>query len=115
LKRSRSAKAPLRIRFDRSRGAIVRITVTGHAGFAHAGEDIVCAAVSALVQTAANGVSAYCGAVAQVHDEPDGDYVLGVPGGGGAKAQAVLETTVAGLRAIARSYPGHVSLRGAGK
>jgi uncharacterized protein YsxB (DUF464 family) len=89
--------------------------VTGHAGFAQAGKDIVCAAVSALVQTAANGVSAYCGAVVNVLDEPDGDYILDIPGGGGVRAQAVLETTVAGLRAIARSHPGHVGIRSAGK
>jgi uncharacterized protein YsxB (DUF464 family) len=89
--------------------------VTGHAGFARPGKDIVCSAVSALVQTAANGVSAYCGAVAEVRDDPAGDYVLDVPGGGGARAQAVLETTIAGLRAIARSHPEHVAVRGAGK
>jgi hypothetical protein len=89
--------------------------VTGHAGFAQAGKDIVCAAVSALVQTAANGVSTYCGAVATVRDDPGGDYTLDVPNGGGARAQAVLETTIAGLRAIARSHPEHMSVRGAGK
>jgi len=88
--------------------------VTGHAGFARAGKDIVCAAVSALVQTAANGVSAFCGAVAVVHDDPRGDYRLDIHGGG-VRAQAVLESTIAGLRAIARSYRGYLTVRGAGK
>jgi hypothetical protein len=49
------------------------------------------------------------------HDDPDGDYVLEVPRGGGARAQAVLETAVSGLRAIARRHPGHLSVRSAGK
>lgn len=93
----------------------MRLTVSGHAGFAQAGSDIVCAAVSALVQTAAHGVSAHCGAIARVHDNPDGDYVLDVPSGGGAKAQAVLETALSGVRAIARTHPGHVRVRTAGK
>lgn len=103
------------MRCERSRGAIVRLTVRGHAGFADYGDDIVCAAASALVLTAAHGVSTYCGARVAIHDDRAGDYVLDVPRGGGVRAQAVLETTVSGLRAIARRYPGHMSVRSAGK
>ena len=93
----------------------MRLTVSGHAEFANVGNDIVCAAVSALVQTAAYGIAAHCGARADVRDTRDGDYVLDVPGGGGSRTQAVLETTLSGLRAIARSHPGHVRVRTAGK
>ena len=75
----------------------------------------MCAATSALVLTAAYGVSAHCGAQVVVCDEPAGDFVLEVPRGGGPRAQAVLETAVSGLRAIARRYPGHLSVRTAGK
>jgi uncharacterized protein YsxB (DUF464 family) len=104
------------VRCERERGAIVRLTVSGHAGFAEHGNDIVCAAASALVQTAAHGVATFCGAArALTHDDPNGDYVLEVPRGGNARAQAVLETTVSGLRAIARRNPGHVAVRSAGK
>lgn len=91
------------------------MTVSGHAGFADRGDDIVCAAASALVLTAAHGVATYCGAHVVTHDDPDGDYVLEVPRGGGVRAQAVLESAVAGLRAIARSHPGHLAVRSAGK
>jgi uncharacterized protein len=89
----------------------VSLEVRGHAGFAPAGNDIVCAAVSALVQSGAHGVARRAGARASVRDDPHGAYVLDVPGGGGARAQALLESTVDGLRAIARSYPGIVSVR----
>jgi uncharacterized protein len=91
------------------------LTVSGHAGFAAYGDDIVCAATSALVLTAAHGVATYCGARALTHDDPSGDYVLEVPRGGGVRAQAVLETALSGLRAIARRHPGHLSVRSAGK
>ena len=90
---------------------IVRLELSGHAGFAPAGTDIVCAAVSALVLTAARGVVRHGGAKALVRDDPNGAYVLEIPGGGGARAQAVLETALDGLQAIARSYPGRVRVR----
>jgi uncharacterized protein len=103
------------VRCQRERGAIVRLTVSGHAGFADHGNDIVCAAASALVQTAAHGVVTFCGSArALTHDDPSGDYVLEVPRGGNARAQAVLESTVSGLRAIARRHPGHLAVRSAG-
>ena len=95
---------------DREAGKIVRLEVRGHAGFAQVGRDIVCAAVSALVLTSARGVASYGGARTRVHDDPSGAYVLDVTGGG-ARAQAVLETTLEGLRAIARSYPGNLRVR----
>ena len=96
------------MRAARSAGKLIRIEVSGHAGFAAAGSDIVCAAVSALVMTAAHGVARICGAPVRVSDDPSGAFVLDVPGGGGAQAQAVLATTLAGLQAIARTYPAHV-------
>jgi uncharacterized protein len=86
----------------------VRFEVSGHAGFAAAGSDIVCAAVSALVMTAAHGVARVCGAPVRISDDPSGAFVLDVSGGGGSDAQAVLETTLAGLQAIARTYPAHM-------
>jgi uncharacterized protein len=91
------------------------LTVSGHAGFADHGDDIVCAAASALVLTAAHGVAAHCGARVVTHDDPGGDYVLEVPRGGGVRAQAVLESAVSGLRAIARKHPDHLAVRSAGK
>lgn len=116
LRRSRSRKPSLIVRCERSpKGAIVKLTVSGHAGFANYGNDIVCAAASALVLTAAHGVTTFCDARVRTHDDPAGDYVLEVPRGGGARAQAVLETAVSGLRAIARQHPGHLSVRSAGK
>jgi len=85
--------------------------VAGHAGFAPHGRDIVCAAASALVQSAAHGITAHCGARATVVDRPGGDYRLDVPRGGNARAQAVLESALSGLRAIANSYPRHMRVR----
>ncbi|HET9343619.1 MAG TPA: ribosomal-processing cysteine protease Prp [Candidatus Eremiobacteraceae bacterium] len=95
----------------RSAGRVVSIGVAGHAGFAPHGRDIVCAAASALVHSAAHGIAAHCGARATVVDEPGGDYRLDVPRGGNARAQAVLESALSGLRAIATSYPRYMRVR----
>jgi uncharacterized protein YsxB (DUF464 family) len=89
-------------------GKLVHIEVSGHAGFADAGSDIVCAAVSALVMTAAHGVAQFCHTPARIGDDPAGSFVLDVPSGGGVEAQAVLETTLAGLQAIAKVHPAHL-------
>lgn len=84
--------------------------MSGHAGFASHGRDVVCAGVSALVLSGAYGVSQHCGARTLVIDDGDGDYHIEVERGG-TRAQAVLETVVSGLRAIARSYPGTLKVR----
>lgn len=41
----------IRVRVQRQAGQISQVKVSGHAGKAPKGEDIICAAVSALVQT----------------------------------------------------------------
>jgi uncharacterized protein YsxB (DUF464 family) len=95
----------------RSAGRIVAITVSGHAGFAPYGRDVVCAATSALVLSAAHGVSTHCKAPVRIVDDGSADYRLDVPKGGNARAQAVLESAISGLRAIAKSYPGSLKVR----
>lgn len=72
---------------------------------------MVCAGVSALVLAGTQGLRRYCRAAVRVEDDPRGDYILEVPRGGDRAAQALLETVVAGLQAIARSYPGYVKIR----
>jgi hypothetical protein len=95
----------------RSAGRIIGIDLAGHTAFAPHGRDIVCAAASALVLSGAHGVSSHCKARVSVLDDGDGDYRIEVPSGGNARAQAVLETVLSGLRAIARSYPGRLRVR----
>ena len=60
---------------------------------------------------AAHGITSHCESQANVSDDGGGDYRLDVPRGGNARAQAVLETALSGLRAIAREYPGSIRVR----
>lgn len=49
----------IRIQFQTERGQYRRFQIDGHAGYADAGEDIVCAAVSALVINAVNSIEQF--------------------------------------------------------
>lgn len=94
-----------------SDGTIVEVRTEGHAEFADPGEDIVCAAVTALVVTALIGIKR----VAQHPHEGKASsgiaYCKVKPGGtpeSVQKAQAILETTVLGLKDIAKDYKDYV-------
>lgn len=105
---------------------MIRITVTldenervrellikGHAGYDEYGRDIVCAAVSALAETAVLGLER----VAEVRIFPvkkEGYFYVALPEEAGEdelyKAFVILDTTVLGLEDIARTYPAYVKL-----
>lgn len=88
-------------------GTVAEIKVTGHAGFADPGQDIVCAGVSALVVTALIGLKRVA---AHPHEgkAKGGLMYCRVKAGGtpesALKAQAILETVVHGLCDIAKDY-----------
>lgn len=87
------------------------LTVAGHAGYADRGEDIVCAGVSALAETAVIGLRQVAGikpAVTRQDGYMDVRLPVGLTGEAAAAAATILKTTIAGLRDIARSYPDYV-------
>jgi uncharacterized protein YsxB (DUF464 family) len=92
-------------------GSIAEFAVSGHSGYADRGEDIVCAAISALTQTALMGLEhvarhPYEGKIR------DGFLSCRIKAGGTpdsfARAQAILETMVLGLKDIASGYPDYL-------
>ncbi|HNU93814.1 MAG TPA: ribosomal-processing cysteine protease Prp [Bacillota bacterium] len=97
----------------RSCGHVVRFRVQGHSGWAEYGHDIVCSAVSALTTAAANGLRQQAGvsrSVRQRHGELD-CMIVGSPSDSEwNRADAILETMLAGIRSIAREYPGTISI-----
>lgn len=76
----------------------------GHAGFARYGQDVVCAAVSALTQTAAAAAEKRDGLVGRA----DGEISIHCEDVG---YRVVLEAITEGLRMIARQYPLHVRVK----
>ena len=103
-------KSEKAIKMEKDRqGRLCGFIVEGHADYAEEGSDIVCAAVSALTQTALLGIIRYAGEEKVVYEQSEGflaahtlSFVPEVP--------IVLETVVSGLNEIARQYPEYVVL-----
>ncbi|MBT9258642.1 MAG: ribosomal-processing cysteine protease Prp [Clostridiales bacterium] len=90
-------------------GRVARMTVEGHAGMAPKGADVVCAAASAIAQTAVLGVEGQ-GIPAQV-EKREGFLRLEVsypPGGRSVGAAAILEAAATGLKVLSEENPKHV-------
>lgn len=81
--------------------------VKGHADFAEKGKDIVCAAVSILVQTLADCLDE----MSSYYDVDRGDDGMITHIGAAGKNAAILgETTLHGLQLVANAYPDFVSI-----
>jgi uncharacterized protein YsxB (DUF464 family) len=90
---------------------IAGFSVSGHAGFAEAGQDIVCAAVSAIAQTAVMGLRRFGGKGISCVIEPGRlSCRFSTPIMKFDPAWYIVETMLLGLGDIAREHPGHVHL-----
>ena len=94
----------------RSDGALIGFSSEGHSGYAEAGKDIVCAAISALTQTALAGLKDVAGipVMFDVDDNRAFIEVLTTPEATDEhirQAQLLLKTLNEGLQAIQREYP----------
>lgn len=104
----------IQVRVWRHRGCPTRYRVSGHAGAAPYGEDIVCAAVSALAQTTLIGLEEHLGLKPRVTLDDDGllDVTLpSIPDGRLKQGSAdLIETMLLGLESLARSYPESIEI-----
>ena len=94
----------------RSDGALIGYSAIGHAGYAEAGADIVCAAISALTQSTLNGLKNVLRAPVMFDQDDDGAFIEAslTPEASEAEiqqAQLLLVTLEQGLQAIQREYP----------
>ena len=94
----------------RSDGALLGYRANGHSGYAEAGADIVCAAISALTQTTLNGLKNVLKAPVMFDQDDDGAFIEAILTPEASEdqirqAQPLLVTLLAGLQAIQREYP----------
>ena len=92
----------------------VGFSVSGHANRGDYGEDLVCAAVSAIAQTAYLGITEVLNLQAGVSIQ-EGDMTCILDRDTGAtdleRAAIVIQTMERGLRSIQASYPGTLKFR----
>ena len=96
--------------YKRSDGALIGYSALGHSGYAEAGADIVCAAISALTQTTLNGLKNILEAPVMFDQDDDGAFIEAklTPEASEnqvQQAQLLLVTLLEGLQAIQRGYP----------
>lgn len=87
-------------------GRIRAFELSGHAGYADSGQDIVCAGVSALSIAACNGLEHFL-SVAPIVQEADGNLtceLVGISEQELEKAQWILQTMSLGIKQIQATY-----------
>ena len=92
------------------RGALLAgVSIAGHAGYAQAGRDIVCSAISAVSHMTALGLCEVMGLRVQA-EAADGDVQILVDEADLTAAQPMLRTLEKELQAIHDQYPDHIRI-----
>ena len=104
-----------KIVFQKQGEDFVRIECKGHTGFAEHGEDVVCAALSALVQGAALGVLRVAKVKAEYRvNEEKGNLLLVIPTGIDSDAKhdcnVILNTLLESVKDLAKGYSEYIEV-----
>ena len=94
-------------------GRITGFSVSGHSGYAERGQDIVCAAISAIVTMAEATINDVCGAKAKVRvKEEDARISLTLPASCDEEesVQAVLAGMLLTLCSMRDDYPDYIEV-----
>jgi uncharacterized protein YsxB (DUF464 family) len=103
----------IRIQIERApEGELGRILITGHAHFAEHGQDIVCAAVSAIAICQVNAIEMLTGITIHQPDDGDGKVDCQIPRDLNShvreKVLLLCEAMVLSLKQVADAYPNYV-------
>lgn len=101
------------VTFLRDARGLCGIRVSGHAGYAPAGEDIVCAAASVLITTCANALESVAGIRPDVSQKPVMIQVSlpdGLSPADEHDARVILRTAEQGFLDIAAQYPSYLQI-----
>lgn len=98
--------------FREESGAFTGFCLTGHAMLSTEGSDILCAAITAMVQMTVNTLTEDLGLSVQVGVDPNrAEISAQLPPHAGAAAQALLNGFHRELATLAKAYPHNLSLR----
>ena len=102
-----------RCEFYTEEDRITGFCISGHSGYAEAGQDIVCAAISAVVTMAEATINDVCGAKAKVRvKEDDARVTLTLPTSCDEEesVQAVLSGMMLTLISLREDYPDYIEV-----
>ena len=102
-----------RCEFFTEKDRITGFSISGHSGYAEAGQDIVCAAISAVVTMAEATINEVCGAKAKVRvKEEDARITLTLPASCDEEetVQAVLAGMMLTLCSMRDDYPDYIEV-----
>ena len=104
----------IRTVFSREGERYTGFRASGHSGYAEAGSDIVCAAVSVLGCTCVNSLESVCGVTPDIAENDDGILAFTLPHSLDVSrahdAQVLMAALHQGISDIARQYPRYVTL-----
>ncbi len=100
------------VTFFKENGKIVKVAARGHSGLAEHGADILCAGVSALVQTAYLAVKDVLGDVDCIRNSEKGEFAFTIPGDCDNRhdIDVILRALGVGLRDLQSGYPQNIKL-----
>ena len=96
--------------YEDSRQRLSSVLAAGHADAAVAGEDVVCAAASAILQAAELGLASYAGVDTAQVTRGDGEMSFRIAGGARDRedVKAILATAELAIEKLAWQFPVHV-------
>lgn len=95
------------VRIERNASAPSRIRLMGHAGYASEGQDIYCAAVSAVWQC---GIACLDDEENYLYESRKGDSVLTIRGVPSTHDSTVLEVIVRSLYELSKNFPEYIRI-----
>jgi hypothetical protein len=97
--------------FRDERNRLAALSASGHADFDEYGQDIVCAAISAILQAARLGLEHFAGGEIEATQEPGKLRLDCAPSARDRESvAAILTTAELAVTQVARRYPEHASL-----
>jgi len=96
--------------FSRHQGSFTSVSVTGHAGFAPHGGDIVCASVTSALQLVCNGITEVLKAPAHVEVRENLVGIALPAGRSNTEAAAFLQALYLHLKLLREDYPQNLTI-----
>ena len=103
------------IKVFKNNGNIVCVECLGHTGYAEYGEDIVCASLSSIVQTAGLGILMVAKINANIEQDAEkGYFKIGLPNNISddelLKSQIIFDTMMCGISELLQEYSDFINL-----